>query len=68
MAGCALSAIVAAICTASAQAESLRSGDVQAAAKDGGAAIELAAKDGGKVDFELAAKDGGKTNYELAAK
>ena len=68
IAGCALSAIAAAICTASARADSLRSSDLQASAKDGGAAMELAAKDGGKIDFELAAKDGGKIDFELAAK
>jgi len=37
---------------------------VLVSAKDGGVAIELAAKDAGK--FELAAKDAGK--FELAAK
>ena len=68
IAGCALSAITAAICTASARAESLQSSDVQASAKDGGAAMELAAKDGGKSDLELAAKDGGRNDFELAAK
>src|SRR5271154_450718 len=63
IAGCALSAIVAAICTESARADSL-----QPSTKEGGAAVELAAKDAGKSDFELAAKDAGKSNLELAAK
>jgi hypothetical protein len=65
IAGCALSAVAMAICSASARAGSLEASDVVASAKDGGVAIELAAKDAGK--SELAAKDGG-VAVELAAK
>src|SRR5271167_3964791 len=64
IAGCALTAIAAAVCSGSARADSLQPVDVLASAKDGGVANELSAKDGGKI--ELAAKDGGK--IELAAK
>src|SRR5580692_7975548 len=63
IAGCALSAIVAAICTENARADSLHP-----SAKEGGTAIALAAKDAGKADFELAAKDGGRSDFDLAAK
>jgi hypothetical protein len=71
IAGCAFTAIAAAVCTGSARADSLQPGDALDSAKNGGVAnakdggkIELSAKDGGKI--ELSAKDGGK--IELSAK
>jgi hypothetical protein len=68
IAGCMLTAIAAAICTASARADSLEASDVQALAKDGGKAeFEPAAKDGGKIEFEPAAKEAGKIEFEPAA-
>jgi len=69
IAGCMLTAMAAAICTASARAESLETSDVQALAKDGGKIeFEPAAKDGGKIEFEPAAKDAGKIEFEPATK
>jgi hypothetical protein len=53
IAGCALTAIAAAVSTTSARADLLQPSDVEAAAKDAGK-IELSAKDGGKIELAVA--------------